>query len=175
MRDWREIPDLHADSKHSSFQPEVITMNPRSSEAALTESRQLGLRIQLDRRIPDLSDQDIAVLRQALALHGVVAKEQDEAVEGSFTLFFVPVFWVREMPAWVEDPHRIAFYVLLMFMVPYVLSGLADPDPVRAREERRYRFGCLFVFLFVFAVIHYLDANVASVDVIFYSIWDSLE
>jgi len=47
-------------------------MNPCSPQAALHESRQLGIRIQLDRKIPDLADQDIALLLQVLALHGVI-------------------------------------------------------------------------------------------------------
>jgi taurine dioxygenase len=47
-------------------------MNPCSPQAALHESRQLGICIQLDRRIPDLADQDIALLLQVLALHGVI-------------------------------------------------------------------------------------------------------
>src|SRR5690348_11709680 len=47
-------------------------MTPCSPQAALHESRRLGIRLQLDRRIPDLADHDIALLLQALARHGVL-------------------------------------------------------------------------------------------------------
>jgi taurine dioxygenase len=47
-------------------------MNPCSPGASLHVSRRLGIRIQLSRRIPDLADQDIALLLQVLALHGVI-------------------------------------------------------------------------------------------------------
>jgi len=46
--------------------------NSSSLQAALLESRQVGIRIQLDRRIPDLADEDIATLSQILVRHGVV-------------------------------------------------------------------------------------------------------
>ncbi|MSO23011.1 MAG: hypothetical protein EXQ58_07120 [Acidobacteria bacterium] len=47
-------------------------MTPCSLQAALHESRRLGIRIQLDRRIPDLADHDVDLLLQALARHGVI-------------------------------------------------------------------------------------------------------
>jgi len=47
-------------------------INPPSLEAALLKTRQLGIRIQLDRRIPDLADDDICLLSRILDRHGVV-------------------------------------------------------------------------------------------------------
>ena len=47
-------------------------MNTYSPQVALHEPRQLGLRIELDRRIPDMADQDIELLLQVLARHGVI-------------------------------------------------------------------------------------------------------
>jgi len=47
-------------------------MNPVSPRAALSQPRQLGIRLQLDQRIPDLSEQDIQLLLQVLSHHGVI-------------------------------------------------------------------------------------------------------
>ena len=47
-------------------------INPAPLEAALLKTRQLGIRIQLDRRIPDLADNDICLLSRILDCHGVV-------------------------------------------------------------------------------------------------------
>jgi taurine dioxygenase len=47
-------------------------MTPCSPQSALRATRQLGIRIRLDRRIPDLEDHDIDLLIQALNRHGVI-------------------------------------------------------------------------------------------------------
>lgn len=47
-------------------------INPSSPQAALLAIRQLGIRIQLDRRVPDLADDDIRLLSRILDRHGVV-------------------------------------------------------------------------------------------------------
>ena len=47
-------------------------MNRVSPQAALQQGRQLGIRLQLDGRIPDLSDAEIRGLLQLLTRHGVL-------------------------------------------------------------------------------------------------------
>ena len=47
-------------------------MTTYSPQAALHEQRQPGIRIRVDQKVPDLADQDIALLRRALARHGVI-------------------------------------------------------------------------------------------------------
>jgi taurine dioxygenase len=47
-------------------------MKQLSPQAALRQHRQPGIRLELDQRIPDLADQDIRLLLQLLAHHGVL-------------------------------------------------------------------------------------------------------
>lgn len=48
------------------------SMKPLSAQAALYQPRQLGIRLQLDSRIPDLGDEDISLLLKLLVQHGVL-------------------------------------------------------------------------------------------------------
>ena len=50
----------------------AIALKGHSPQAALHERRQLGLRLQLDRRFSDLTARDVVLLGQVLARHGVI-------------------------------------------------------------------------------------------------------
>jgi hypothetical protein len=107
-----------------------------------------------------------------LILHGLVAKEPDEALEGTFAVFFVPLLWIRDLPAWLSTPQGMLFFILFMFLAPQVMSLVANPDP-NTTGEGRVGVGCLLVGLAMYAAIQYVDANMFDMESVFAPLFES--